>query len=237
MSVDLDTVELLPDQVAMKQPADMTLFLITHYDLVYTNTSDKGEGIRMNVHMKRKVMTEMMTTYFPSILLMLITFATTFFKPFFFEAALSVNLTTMLVMTTIFISKMEGLPPTSDTKMIDYWLILCQLVPFAVVVLHTAKEYIREEEKESTKETMNRISLEVDGVEENKTSSNSPAVEVRTDPGKREGKVATMDHLRLIGEKVFFHPIKPSSEKKVIPATVLLLSTAYFAVAGYFYYQ
>ena len=51
----------------------------------------------------------------------------------------------MLVMTTIFISKMEGLPPTSDTKMIDYWLILCQLVPFAEVVLITAMEYLREE--------------------------------------------------------------------------------------------
>merc|ERR1719400_395895 len=89
-----------------------------------------------------------MTTYFPSALLMMITFATTFFKPFFFEAALSVNLTTMLVMTTIFISKMEGLPPTSATKMIDYWLILCQLVPFAQVVLLTAMEYLREEELE-----------------------------------------------------------------------------------------
>ena len=65
----------------------------------------------------------------------------------FFEAALSVNLTTMLVMTTIFISKMESLPPTSDTKMIDIWLILCQMVPFAEVVLLTAMEYNREEEE------------------------------------------------------------------------------------------
>ena len=90
-------------------------------------------------------MSEMMTTYFPSLLLMM-TFATTFFKPFFFEAALSVNLTTMLVMTTIFISKMEGLPPTSDIKMIDVWLVLCQMVPFAEVILLTAMEYFREEE-------------------------------------------------------------------------------------------
>ena len=57
------------------------------------------------------------------------------------------NLTTMLVLTTIFISKMEGgLPPTPDIKMIDIWLILCQLVPFAQVVLLTAMEYLREEE-------------------------------------------------------------------------------------------
>ena len=105
-------------------------------------------------------MSEMMTTYLPSILLMMITFATTFFKPHLIEAALGVNLTTMLVMTTIFISKMESLPPTSDIKMIDIWLILCQLVPFAQVVLLTAIEYLREEElekeedKEETKDSI-----------------------------------------------------------------------------------
>ena len=100
----------------------------------------------MVVVMKRKITSEMMTTYFPSLLLTAITFATTFFKPFFFEAALSVNLTTMLVMTTIFISKMESLPPTSDIKMIDIWLILCQMVPFAEVVLITAMEYQRKDD-------------------------------------------------------------------------------------------
>ena len=40
-----------------------------------------------------------------------------------------------------------GLPPTPDIKMIDIWLILCQLVPFAQVALLTAMEYLREEEE------------------------------------------------------------------------------------------
>ena len=95
----------------------------------------------MTMVLRRKILSEMMGTYLPSILLMMITFATTFFKPYFFEAALTVNLTTMLVMTTIFISKMDGLPPTSAIKMIDIWLIMCQLVPFCEVVLLTAIEY------------------------------------------------------------------------------------------------
>merc|ERR1712223_2218847 len=115
-------------------------------------TFEKGKhGLCMVVVMKRKITSEMMTTYFPTLLLTAITFATTFFKPFFFEAALSVNLTTMLVMTTIFISKMEGLPPTSDIKMIDIWLVLCQMVPFAEVILLTAMEYNREEKKSGKK--------------------------------------------------------------------------------------
>ena len=95
----------------------------------------------MTIVLRRKILSEMMGTYLPSILLMMITFATTFFKPYFFEAALTVNLTTMLVMTTIFIGKMDGLPPTSAIKMIDIWLIMCQLVPFCEVILLTAIEY------------------------------------------------------------------------------------------------
>ena len=121
----------------------MPIFRIVHWGWQTKISEDEVKGISMVVVMKRKITSEMMTTYFPSLLLTAITFATTFFKPFFFEAALSVNLTTMLVMTTIFISKMEGLPPTSDIKMIDIWLVLCQMVPFTEVILLTLKEYFR----------------------------------------------------------------------------------------------
>ena len=146
MKSSMDTMVLLPKRLDVIQERDMNLFRVTDYSLTFAIEEDEKQGIRMSLVMKRKITSEMMTTYFPSLLLTLITFATTFFKPFFFEAALSVNLTTMLVMTTIFISKMEGLPPTSDTKMIDIWLIICQLVPFAEVVLLTAIEYVREDE-------------------------------------------------------------------------------------------
>ena len=155
-SGDQGTVNLLPGNMTLKQSKDMTQFSII--ECVLVNATHPNTGVEMRIKMKRKIMSEMMTTYFPSLLLMMITYATTFFKPFFFEAALSVNLTTMLVMTTIFISKMEGLPPTSATKMIDYWLILCQLVPFAQVVLLTAKEHIKDEElqDENQKEFIGR---------------------------------------------------------------------------------
>ena len=167
---DNKSVTLLPHGVTIKQSLDMVLFTITDYDLV--NATFPGEGIRMTITLKRKIMSEMMTTYFPSLLLMMITYATTFFKPFFFEAALSVNLTTMLVMTTIFISKMESLPPTSDIKMIDIWLILCQLVPFAQVVLLTAIEYLREDEKEK-REVEKQGKGEVEGPGEKEVETHS----------------------------------------------------------------
>ena len=142
--LDKTTLMLIPEHLNMSQDVDMSIFKITAWNLNYKS---KGPGLQMSITLKRKITSEMMTTYFPSLLLTAITFATTFFKPFIFEAALSVNLTTMLVMTTIFISKMESLPQTSDIKMIDIWLILCQMVPFSEVILLTAMEYNREDKK------------------------------------------------------------------------------------------
>merc|ERR1711928_2105 len=129
----------------MKQSLDMAIFKIKDCRFAEKTHSNGTRTLRMMMVLKRKATSELMTTYFPTLLLTAITFATTFFKPFFFEAALSVNLTTMLVMTTIFISKMESLPPTSDIKMIDIWLVLCQIYPFVEVVLLTAMEYRRAE--------------------------------------------------------------------------------------------
>ena len=97
----------------------------------------------------------MMTTYLPSVLLILITYATTFFKPYFFEAALSVNLTTMLVMTTIFMTVMQMLPATAYVKMIDIFLIFGQLYPFCEVVLLTMMEFKREGDGSGEKTTEN----------------------------------------------------------------------------------
>ena len=132
-NLDTVTMKLIPKELRMLESEDLTLFYIEDWNLNYKNKTDHGKGLLMNISLRRKIMSEMMTTYLPSMLLMMITFATTFFKPFFFEAALSVNLTTMLVMTTIFTSVMEKLPLTSYPKMIDFWLIFCQLVPFAEV--------------------------------------------------------------------------------------------------------
>ena len=138
--LNLKTVQLLARQMMMKEKLDMTLFVIQKWHL---SSIDKG-GVTMTIILKRKIMNEMMTTYLPSVLLMLITYATTFFKPYFFEAALSVNLTTMLVMTTIFMTVMQMLPATAYVKMIDIFLIFGQLYPFAEVVLLTIMEYKRE---------------------------------------------------------------------------------------------
>ena len=122
---------------------DLVMFTITDLRL-----EKMEEQVHMVITLKRKTQTELLTTYLPTLLLLIVSYATPFFKPVYFEASLTVNLTIMLVMTTIFTSKIEELPPTSDTKMIDIWLIFCLLVPFAFTLVQTAIECYREEDDE-----------------------------------------------------------------------------------------
>ena len=87
-SLDSTTVTLVPDQMIMSQRLNMPIFQNIDWNLGKATFENGKKGIRMVIVMKRKITSEMMTTYFPSLLLTAITFATTFFKPFFFEAAL-----------------------------------------------------------------------------------------------------------------------------------------------------
>ena len=103
------------------------MYVITKWTLEYQNQESPEEGIQMRIILKRRIINELLTSYLPSVLLILLSYSTTFFRPFYFEASVTVNLTTMLVMTTIFISVMEKLPLTSYPKMIDFWLIFCQV--------------------------------------------------------------------------------------------------------------
>ena len=120
---------------------DLVMFTITDLRL-----EKRKEQVHMVINLKRKIQTELLTTFVPTLLLLIIAYVTHFFKAEYFEASVTVNLTIMLVNTTIFTSKIQELPPTSDTKMIDIWLIFCLLVPFAFALIQTAIESHREYE-------------------------------------------------------------------------------------------
>ena len=115
---DQETVEMIPGVIELQSSTELTQYFIKTWSLTYTNqgnsstdnpkinidvVDDVKDGIKMEIVFKRRLTNELLTTYLPTFLLLGITYATTFFKPFFFEAALTDNLTAMLVITTLFI--------------------------------------------------------------------------------------------------------------------------------------
>ena len=121
-------------------------FFNSIFQKFFISDEDPDAGIELEIVMKRRIMNELLTTYLPTVFILCIVYATNFFKPFFFEAVVTVNLTSQLVLTTLFISVSNSLPPTSYVKMIDIWLIFSQLIPFAEVLLHTFMDSMRQED-------------------------------------------------------------------------------------------
>ena len=102
-----------------------------------------NSGVLVKIILRRRINNAILTIYLPTILILVIVYATNFFKDFFFEAVVTVNLTSLLVLTTLFISVSQSLPPTAYIKMIDVWLIFAQLIPFVEVLLHSWMDLLR----------------------------------------------------------------------------------------------
>merc|ERR1711899_551645 len=107
---------------------------------------ENEKGLSISITFGRRLLGTLLTVYLPTILLNVIGHATNFFKPFFFEAVVTLNLTAMLVLTTMFINVSNNLPKTSYVKMVDVWLIFNLLLPFIEVLVHTYMDTLRDDE-------------------------------------------------------------------------------------------
>ena len=120
---------------------------LTKYSIIDGSPSlladENGNAITFRIVFKRKIINEALMTFLPSMLLVSISYATSFFKlPNFFNTAITVNLTVMLTTTTLLISVTKKLAETSYLKLEEAWLIFVMMVPFSKVILITYKEHL-----------------------------------------------------------------------------------------------
>ena len=96
------------------------------------------------------------STFSPTLLLLLIGIITLFLDESHFEATIMLAITAMLVMYTLYESASSGLPKTAYLKMIDIWLIFGLVVPFVVFLVEIAAEIIKNRNKNHQVEKENK---------------------------------------------------------------------------------
>ena len=101
------------------------------------------EYLRMFIVIQRKLLSIVLTTFVPTIILNVIGHMSNYFKEFFFEAVISVNVTAMLVLTTMFINVSNNLPKTAYIKMIDIWLLFNLIKPFNDILVTTYMDSLK----------------------------------------------------------------------------------------------
>ena len=119
---DKRSVELFPDKMDLMTDTELTQYFMKTWSLDFNDPGRlivncihekldfqktfpdiPSNGLKMEIVFKRRLTNELLTTYLPSFLLILMCYATSFFKPIYFEAAVTVNLSILLVTTTLFI--------------------------------------------------------------------------------------------------------------------------------------
>ena len=121
---------------------------LTQYEVLGTvmdtQTVGKTQQLIVEITLGRQLLGTILNVFIPTIVLNLISYTTNFYKDDFFETVIAINLTTMLVIVTLFVSVSENLPPTSYMKMMDIWLLFNLFVPFLLILIHTYMENLRE---------------------------------------------------------------------------------------------
>ena len=89
------------------------------------------------------------------LMILQVSFGTNYYGVDHFDAIVTVNLTGMLVMVTLYQTVNDNLPTTSSIKMIDIWMLFALGIPFLEVILHSAMAWIRQKyERKITKEVV-----------------------------------------------------------------------------------
>ena len=133
---DQESVRLEMGEARISTEKELTEYFITDQPKSPTIVQGEEGEVLMKIIFKRRLTQESLMTFFPSLLLIAISNATSFFRlPNFFNTAITVNLTVMLTVTTLLISVVNKLALTSYVKLMEGWLIFAQLVPFIQVLI------------------------------------------------------------------------------------------------------
>ena len=96
--MDKDKIQRKFSQMSFED-RDLTMFTVTNLTLT---KKEIGNMAYMALKLKRKIATELLTTYLPTVLLLLITFTTIFFDKDLFGDVIAVNLTIRPVHKNLF---------------------------------------------------------------------------------------------------------------------------------------
>ena len=100
-------------------------------------TGNEGRAVKISVSMGRKLLNIVMVTYVPTILMNIINQATVYIpgeskNTLIFE----LNITSLMVLASIYLSVSNSLPSTPNIKPVEVWLLFNLAYPFFVIIVN-----------------------------------------------------------------------------------------------------
>ena len=95
------------------------------------------ETIRVSLHLELDISSIFMVTFLPTILMNIINQATNFISgDDKYSMIYTINITCMMVLTSVYLSVSTSLPSTSNIKPVEIWLLASLAYPFIIILLN-----------------------------------------------------------------------------------------------------
>ena len=130
MGYSEDMAVLVPMNITNKGPSS-----IGQYDVERWERTRGETGLRITVYLGRNIASIFMITYLPTILMNLINQATNYTRHNY-EMLITVNITCMMVLASVYISVSNSLPDTAAIKNIEIWLLFNLAYPVMVILIN-----------------------------------------------------------------------------------------------------
>ena len=125
-----DMVKLIPKVIIDNGPAS-----IGQYDVKEWRLTKRDTNLKITVYLGRNIASIFMVTYLPTILMNLVNQATNYSRHNY-ELVITVNITCMMVLASVYISVSNSLPVTAAIKHIEIWLLFNLAYPVMVIVVN-----------------------------------------------------------------------------------------------------
>ncbi len=101
--------------------------------------SSTMQVLRISVQFRQKFLSIFMVTYLPTILMNIINQATNYLSGHSkYDLVITVNITSMMVLASIYLSVSTSLPSTPNIKPVESWLLTNLAYPFLVILVNIA---------------------------------------------------------------------------------------------------
>ena len=129
--------DLFSEELKISTTATVGQYELQHWNIRRGKVIEDNVGLTFTVKLRRDLVNIFMVTYLPAFLMTMINQATNYISsPDKYELIITVNITCMMVLASIYLSVSNSLPSTAEIKPVEIWLLFSLLYPVLIVMVN-----------------------------------------------------------------------------------------------------
>ena len=136
---DSNLTNINPREIINKGQSEFGQYVIQSWSM--EEEFNQRKTIRVSLVLSRRIQSILMVTYLPTILMNFANQATVYIKAEDkYSLVYEINITCMMVLASVYLSVSASLPPTSDIKPVEVWLLFNLGFPILVIVSNITQQ-------------------------------------------------------------------------------------------------